>query len=163
MPRMKRVVAAPGTASADEDAVATCLGHNTLDSSFVKPNPESPTAWGYINLCEDNDFYFAQYIHVDANLQPAPMPAGFYGQAQIFIYTNGVYQGPPRSCSTGGTGVVTAGRVSCTTSRYPSTLTSITFVGGGYVYRDTGSAWVLAAQGLTLRCNKHTAACRDVP
>lgn len=32
--------------------------------------------WGVVNLCRDGDYYFAQFVHWDANREQAPMPAG---------------------------------------------------------------------------------------
>jgi hypothetical protein len=144
----------PRAASADASlAVANCNGYTLVSAQYVTTPAGFP--YGAVQLCRNGDDFFVIFIHYVSYPPPVygPMPTGYFGNALLYRYTNGVYSGR-WDCSSGN-GVVLPGQTWCVTQQV-DLQAGDTFKAQGAVDRWDGSKWVLAASGWTQRCNTTT-------
>lgn len=148
---MVSLVAAPGIAWAGSKAYLSeaCQGHPWLDRAEVLPTG-GQLPWGYVDICWNGSEYFSIFIHLDASGRQSPMPAGFFANAWILRWKDGVPDGGS-SCDGGdGNKHVVPGEIWCRTNTIGTNGASVaTFRGDATVYRLNGSNWVAAATGRT--------------
>jgi hypothetical protein len=140
-----------GTASAA--TFQNCNGKTVISAQYIKSS--SGSKYGSIQLCRDGGSYFGMYISYrhDGSDQQGPLPSGVLGNAFIYRYVNGQYQGR-LSCddtSYGGNEHLVAGDTMCVTGRYAYTGGQQTYRAYGLTYWWTGQ-WTQGAEGHTARC-----------
>ncbi|GAB2964739.1 hypothetical protein [Saccharothrix stipae] len=136
------LAAAPAMARATAQ-VANCNGHTVVSADYVTTT--SGSELGAVQLCRNDDSYFAMYINY------GPLPAGRTANAWLYRYLDGAPAGQWNCDSPGGNGHVAPGQTWCVTPQILAPSSRVTFIAKGTVY----SGGVAIAQGWTRECNRY--------